>query len=434
MAIPTSRTCTDQSAGFLERFSLFENNKKPQPKSLSPEEHAEFRKHAKSVQYVRPKLSEGTQNNLGVILTKWKCFCKELLDTKDWETVIKTIEVPTMIDFLLYICESDSVKAQALLTQYFRRFQQLYRIQTGNHVDRNDSELVYKYMHAILIPTFNLCPPNTNKPVLEMEALHCILTFHLAYDYAIQPLERQRVQLSACYQVFCYPGVRPAELDCNEPKKSKDGTVEEIFGVNGVSSICTDSRPMDSARHEGVDESRGDQQGEDQESLVLSRLLLQETVARGRPKALCYEDILLMIVHDPESGQLIPAMAIKFVHHKGCDNKPRPLVDASSVLNVKPCGGMQCIQLRWKESMLKKPVFRRVKSAELSDDERMAYAKLRDDMGEQSLNAGFKERWTPKFCRRRAGNAVNGDTLDSIRDQMIRHDPRFATSRGAYQN
>ncbi|CAJ2506649.1 Uu.00g078350.m01.CDS01 [Anthostomella pinea] len=88
MAIPTSRTYTDQSAGFLERFSLFENNKKPQPKSLLPEEHAEFCKHAKSVH-----------------------FCKELLDTKDWETVIKTIEVPTMIDFLLHICESDSVKA-----------------------------------------------------------------------------------------------------------------------------------------------------------------------------------------------------------------------------------------------------------------------------------------------------------------------------------
>ncbi|CAJ2509961.1 Uu.00g058610.m01.CDS01 [Anthostomella pinea] len=60
----------------------------------------------------------------------------------------------------------------------------------------------------------------------------------------------------------------------------------------------------------------------------------------------------------------------------------------------------------------------------------MAYAKLRDDMGEQSLNAGFEERWTPKFWRRGAGNAVNdhlGDVPDSIRDQMMRHDPNQNT-------
>ncbi|CAJ2512698.1 Uu.00g008170.m01.CDS01 [Anthostomella pinea] len=149
-------------------------------------------------------------------------------------------------------------------------------------------------------------------------------------------------------------------------------------------------------------------------------------------------------------------MAIKFVHHKGFDNKPRPIifyftptrklifcpvsliigialddcafdapsvVDASSVMKVKPLGPMQCILLRWKESMRRKAVFRRIKGAELSDGEAMTYAKLRDDMGEQSLNAGFEERWTPKFCKRGAGNTVNGDALDSIRDQMMRHDP-----------
>ena len=49
--------------------------------------------------------------------------------------------------------------------------------------------------------------------------------------------------------------------------------------------------------------------------------------------------------------------------------------------------------------MLKTPVFRRIKGDELSEDEAMAYAKLRDDLGEQSLNAGFEERLTPKAGR-----------------------------------
>ena len=72
----------------------------------------------------------------------------------------------------------------------------------------------------------------------------------------------------------------------------------------------------------------------DVESIVLSRLLLQETAQRGRPKALCYEDILLMIVRHPKTGRAIPAMAIKFVHHKGCDNKPKPYVTRSLPLTL----------------------------------------------------------------------------------------------------
>ena len=52
-------------------------------------------------------------------------------------------------------------------------------------------------------------------------------------------------------------------------------------------------------------------------------MLSQETADRGRPKALCYEDISLMAVRHPESGRDILAMSIKFVHYKGADNKPK---------------------------------------------------------------------------------------------------------------
>jgi hypothetical protein len=59
--------------------------------------------------------------------------------------------------------------------------------------------------------------------------------------------------------------------------------------------------------------------------------------------------------------------------------------------------------------MLKVPVFRRFdRNGELSKDEAMLYAKFRDDMGQQSENAGFEVRWTPKVCRRGASNAANG--------------------------
>lgn len=64
----------------------------------------------------------------------------------------------------------------------------------------------------------------------------------------------------------------------------------------------------------------------DEQSIGLNKLLLQKTIKRGRPKALCYKDILLMIVRHPATGKPILAMAIKFIHHKGADNKPKPFV------------------------------------------------------------------------------------------------------------
>ncbi|KAM5350164.1 hypothetical protein ACJ41O_006669 [Fusarium nematophilum] len=64
----------------------------------------------------------------------------------------------------------------------------------------------------------------------------------------------------------------------------------------------------------------------------------------------------------------------------------------------------------------------------------MPYSKLRDDIGDQSLNSGHERRWTPRFARRGAGNAANGDAPDSVRDQMMRHDPQFATFHHAYLN
>ncbi|KAJ2997766.1 hypothetical protein NUW58_g542 [Xylaria curta] len=205
----------------------------------------------------------------------------------------------------------------------------------------------------------------------------------------------------------------------------------------------------------------------DENSQLLESLLFQETLGRGRPKALCYEDIQMMVVRHPVTGRCIPAMAIKFVYYKGADNKPKPtifyfsptrklifcavstilslalhdkafdapsLTNASAIFSKKPPRSQQCIPLGWKESMLKTPVFRRYRGASLSGAEAMLYSKLRDDIGQQSLDSGHEKRWTPRFARRGAANAANGDAPDSVRDQMMRHDPQFVTFHRAYLN
>lgn len=149
------------------------------------------------------------------------------------------------------------------------------------------------------------------KPVLNVDNLRVILTFNIAYDTSVFSLGRHRIQLAGCYQILCYTGVRPAELVDGQRKSPKNGSREKLFGQKVVQEI------------EGDD---GSEQALDEKSKHLNKMLLQETVKRGRPKALCYEDILLMLTRHPVTGKSIPTMAIKFIHHKGADNKPKPFV------------------------------------------------------------------------------------------------------------
>ncbi|KAH8719857.1 hypothetical protein HC256_000269 [Beauveria bassiana] len=357
------------------------------------------------------------------------------------------------MDFFLFVCGNYNVRSWGTSEEYIRQFQQLYTTVTGRYMDRNDAKEVYKYHRNVLIPRFNLRPPNIDgKPVLSVDSLRVILTFNIAYDTSVFSLGRHRIQLAGCYQLLCYTGARPAELVDGERKGPKDGSREILFGQKVIQEVENDG---------SADQTL------DKQSVELNKMLLQETIKRGRPKALCYEDILLMLVRHPATGKPVLAMAIKFIHHKGADNKPKPtiffftptrklifdsimvivalalhdhafdascLTDAHSLLSKDVWGPRDCMPIRWKKEKLKIPVFRRISGATLSEDEAMLYSKLNYDMGRQSLESGHEKAWTPRFARRGASNAANGDATDSVRDQMMRHEPGFKTFFSAYLN
>lgn len=55
-------------------------------------------------------------------------------------------------------------------------------------------------------------------------------------------------------------------------------------------------------------------------------------------------------------------------------------------------------------------------------------------MARQSLDYGCETAIEPKVWRRGAANAANGKAPDAVRDQMMRHDPKWATFNSAYIN
>jgi hypothetical protein len=95
-----------------------------------------------------------------------------------------------------------------------------------------------------------------------------------------------------------------------ERQKPKANSIKEIFGKNAIQPSSSDG---------------GEEQDNlaDDRSKVLHTLLSKGTVGSGRPKALCYEDIQMMIVRHPVTRRCMPAMAIEFIHHKGAGNKPK---------------------------------------------------------------------------------------------------------------
>ncbi|KAB5566912.1 hypothetical protein GE09DRAFT_1056381 [Coniochaeta sp. 2T2.1] len=172
---------------------------------------------------------------------------------------------------------------------------------------------VLKWYDATLVPRFDLQAPNSGgKDVADSGDLLALLTFNIAYDTSIFSWERHRVELPGCYLGLAFTGARPAEFVDGEKKHPKDGCLEELFGRKAI---------------EGSLGGKDEDGALDDESKVLEEILSQETVGRGRPKCLCYEDILLMVVCYPDTGEDTLAMSIKFIHHKGADNKPKPPIE-----------------------------------------------------------------------------------------------------------
>ncbi|KAK4227736.1 FluG domain-containing protein [Podospora fimiseda] len=294
------------------------------------------------------------------------------------------------MDFLEYLCQTHRIYSWGSSWEYFRQYKQLYASVTGRYMDRNDSREIH---------------------------LLVLLTFNIKYNTGIFSWVRHRFNPSGCYLGLAFTGARPAEFVDGERKAGKDAT----------RARCPDEH-----------------------SKLLEEMLLQECESRGRPKALCYEDILLMVVRHPETGEDILATSIKFVHHKGADNMPKPTIFffaparrlifcfITVIVSLPNRGPVKCTPLRWKEEWLKRPVFRRHEDSVGDSDERkyqpLLYQKLHDDMERQSLDAGEENAIEPKAWRRGAANVANGNGSDAVRDQMVRHDPKWATFNSAYIN
>ena len=117
-----------------------------------------------------------------------------------------------------------------------------------------------------------------------------ILTFNIAYDSGIFIQKRYRIQISGLYLLLAYTGCCVGEL------------YHELFPFKGGPDAV-----LPSLEGQNMDDDDDDSPLSKQDQ-ILDEIPWQETVGRGRLRALCYEDVQLMAVRHSKTSRDTLAM------------------------------------------------------------------------------------------------------------------------------
>ncbi|PQK10238.1 hypothetical protein BB8028_0002g05620 [Beauveria bassiana] len=296
-----------------------------------------------------------------------------------------------------------------------------------------------------------------------------------ANDYAMRGGTRQRKSASAISRmsrqqkpVTGSDATPESEPEPDSDSDSNDFTLDSDDGESDSQQSDTSDTEYSDDDNEDIDmlqtESRTGQlatnarQDEDEEMIRLH-------------KALCYEDIVLWVVKDPNcGGRDVLAMEVFFRHHKGAEKKPKPTiflfrenplpilcpishilarairddaVDVDGFSHAAPFFSTKikkaATKVNWKTSMLKTPVFRRsvrttAGSWEKSTTDPLKYSAYAFYLDRIGADLGSEDKWTSYCMRRGNANALLKVAPNPVVDQVMRHDPMTGCLANAYLN
>jgi hypothetical protein len=244
-----------------------------------------------------------------------------------------------------------------------------------------------KYINSELKVKFNLDTTSKPKPVAGPDDLLLLLTQHWARDESVFPTEDDRHDVATIMLFQAYTGGRPAEfVHASKGKASQDplGDAEEAesnrrdqkgsparttgkrvdFDFDDDSdadigpefdddtSACSDQDEEQSAAEGDASSNKAayasidSDSGYNSDGTDVSMKEYDDEPARQKCdasepdgfgeatrewKALCYEDLVLWVVRNPQEGERdVLAMEVSLRHHKGVDNKPKPYVASTN--------------------------------------------------------------------------------------------------------
>ncbi|KJZ69134.1 hypothetical protein HIM_11481 [Hirsutella minnesotensis 3608] len=221
-------------------------------------------------------------------------------------------------------------------------------------------------------------------------------------------------------------------------------------------SVCTARRSAHiciQSRRKLSDESR--HEGKEPLSAPVSELCepIEGRELIRKHKALCYEDIVLWVVPDPNKrGRDVLAMEIFFRHHKGADNEPKPTVflfrenplpilcPISHILarairdGAMEVAGLQHAAPFFSNFFFRRSVWTTVGGWVKSATDPMKYSTYAFYLDRIGSDLGSEEKWTSYCLRRGNANALLGVAPNAVMDQVMRHDPMTGCLANAYKS
>jgi hypothetical protein len=189
---------------------------------------------------------------------------------------------------------------------------------------------LFQSIYNDLTTDFDLDITVKEKPVLGVDDLLLLLNYHWARDTSTFPTERHRVQFALILLLLFATGCRPAELVDAKKKRRTPSLDDDETYADDVNDEGSDDAEVDADAEFGFDDDHdsavadlGSENGDDgfDGDVAMSDV---ETELR-QFDALCYEDVRLLVVRNPISGERdVLAMEVKMAHHKGHTRRPKP--------------------------------------------------------------------------------------------------------------
>ncbi|OJD26944.1 hypothetical protein ACJ73_01667 [Blastomyces percursus] len=280
------------------------------------------------------------------------------------------------------------IQKQSTIWVEWKFLRLLFKREIGRKVDEFVGEQISEYILGPLTDEYDLDLSIDCKPVVSVEDLVAILHYHWCLDTASVTHERYTVQNPLIMLMIAYTSSRPGAL---------------------IESGCL----------------------------------------RGSNDALCYKDIVLRVIPNPDQpSRHILVMEVSLLFMKGKRDKSAPttyifherddnlalcpishflalaLADGAfeaqginsveDVFRIRVQAPRNSLQLKWKQSMLNVPIFRRAmhttEGVRISPDRALPYDTFNQYLQRLGRNAGFEYKLTPYCIRRGTANAVDDDT------------------------
>ncbi|KAM4067411.1 hypothetical protein HRG_001360 [Hirsutella rhossiliensis] len=196
-----------------------------------------------------------------------------------------------IMTFLEWMLDSHRrIRKRSTVHAYKRILFQVYRKSVGVDFSKQANEEINDYINGYLTIRYKLDTSVNEKPVMDVDDVYLVQHHHWVHDTSVFPDERQRIQLAFLILLQAYTATRPRVLAYK--RLDTNAVNDHYFG-------CED---------EATQVDYADEFDPKEDDF----------------KTICYRDVQLLLLKNPDGGRDLPAMEVTLRFTKGWERRENP--------------------------------------------------------------------------------------------------------------